>query len=70
MPTQFPAIMGALLAAIVIGFWFWMLRDMLENKDTPENTRDIWIMAFIFLSLFTAAYYYVYIYRERTRYRR
>lgn len=67
MAPSFPPILGLALALPVIAFWFWMLRDMLDNDEIPSKEKDYWIIAFVVLSLFTAAYYYVYVYRLRTK---
>lgn len=65
MPSSLPPIVGLLFALPVIAFWLWMFTDMLKNDRLPPDTRDIWALAFIFLSIFTAAYYFVYVYRAR-----
>jgi len=57
--------LGLLLAVPVIAFWLWMFSDMLKNARLPSNERDTWTLAFFFLSIFTAAYYYVYVFRNR-----
>jgi hypothetical protein len=54
-----------LMTVIVIGFWAWMFRDMATNDDLPQDAKNVWAFAFIFLSLFAAAYYYVNVYRNR-----
>ena len=65
MPQSFPPQLGLLLAVPVIAFWLWMFSDMMKNDRLPSGERDTWTLAFIFLSIFTAAYYYVYVYRNR-----
>lgn len=64
MSTSLPPYAGLLFALPVIAFWLWMFTDMLKNTRLPPGTRDIWVLAFIFLSIFTAAYYFVYVYRS------
>ena len=63
MTSSLPPFVGALFALPVIAFWLWMFADMLKNTRLPPGARDYWILAFIFLSIFTAAYYFVYVYR-------
>lgn len=63
MGASLPPFVGLLFALPVIAFWLWMFTDMLKNPRLPPGTRDTWTLAFIFLSIFTAAYYFVYVYR-------
>jgi len=52
----------------LIGFWFWMLNDMLHNDDIPSaeppglrwppTAKNQWVIYFIVLNIFTAGYYY------------
>ncbi len=65
MASQLSPIIGLLFALPVIAFWVWMFADMVKNDDLPRETKDYWVLAFIFLSIVTAAFYYVNIYRER-----
>lgn len=59
-----PAVFSLALAVPVIAFWIWMFSDMLRHDDVPGN-KDYWTIAFIVLSLFTAAFYYINVYRKR-----
>lgn len=59
------AIIGILCATLVIGFWGMMFYDMATNSDLPAGTKNVWALAFIFLSLFAAPYYYANVYRFR-----
>ncbi len=72
--------MAQLIAALVplalLGFWAWMFSDMAGNADLPycfitvtgnNNPRLDWNVAFIFLNIITAAYYYVTVYRYRVK---
>lgn len=56
-----------LMTTLVLGFWGLMFYDMTTNDDLPKDAKNVWAIAFVVLSLFTAAYYYVnvYIYRHR-----
>jgi hypothetical protein len=59
----------------LIVFWLWMFRDMINNDYLPDNpaapltwppsSKYNWTLAFIFLSIFAAAFYYVLEYRKR-----
>ncbi len=49
----------------LLAFWAWMFWDMANNNRLPSNERSNWTLAFVFLSIFAAVYYYVYEYRGR-----
>ncbi len=55
--------MIGVLALLV--FWAWMFWDMANNDDLPNNVKSTWTLAFVFLSIFAAAYYYSNEYRNR-----
>ena len=55
-------------------FWAWMFLDMMKNDNLPDcfitftNGRDPksdWTMAFVFLNIFTAIFYYSNEYKNR-----
>jgi amino acid transporter len=56
-------------------FWFWMFWDLTNNDYLPDNsttpltwppsTKTGWMLAFIFLSVFAAFWYYRVEYRNR-----
>jgi hypothetical protein len=55
-------------------FWLWMCRDMINNDHLPtcfitvtrgSDSKFDWTVAFIFLSVFTAMFYYITVYRNR-----
>ena len=64
-----------ILPLILIVFWFWMFRDMTNNAYIPDRSTQPWTwpptnkydwtLAFIFLSIFAAIYYYFVEYRPR-----
>ncbi len=54
-----------LLPLPLIGFWFWMFRDMTNNDYLTGNEKYTWTLAFIFLNIFTALWYYFVEYRNR-----
>ncbi len=48
-----------------IGFWFWMFWDMTKNDYLSSESKNNWFLAFIFLNLFAALWYYFVEYRNR-----
>ncbi len=67
-------ITGLIIALPVVVFWLWMFSDMTKNGNLPQcfitvtngrNSGFDWTAAFIFLSVFTAIFYYVNVYRNR-----
>jgi hypothetical protein len=63
--TSAVQLLPLLLVVPLIAFWIWMLRDMLNNDNLPDTARNTWLIAFIFLNVFAAAFYYVYEYRNK-----
>jgi hypothetical protein len=63
--------MDLLIPTIIIlplpffGFWLWMFWNMTNNEYIQGNARVTWILAFIFLNIFAAFYYYLVEYRNR-----
>jgi hypothetical protein len=41
----------------LIGFWFWMFRDLTNNEYLSSDSKYNWTLAFIFLN-FLAAFWY------------
>ena len=56
------SMVGVLLLLV---FWAWMFWDMTNNDKLPGSAKSNWMLAFVFLSVFAAVYYYVYEYRNR-----
>lgn len=65
----------ALLPLTALGFWFWMFWDMTKNDNLPpcfltvtngNNPGFDWMVAFLFLNVFTAMVYYVTVYKKRS----
>lgn len=52
-------------ALILLSFWIWMFRDMAANDRFIVTSKYNWTLAFVFLNVFAAVYYYVYEYRNR-----
>jgi hypothetical protein len=51
----------------LVVFWLWMAWDLGGNDDITGNEKLNWALAFIFLSVFAAVFYYVNVYRNRKR---
>ncbi len=49
----------------LLAFWVWMFWDMTNNNRIPGNEKTYWLIGFVFLNIFAAAYYYAYVYRNR-----
>jgi hypothetical protein len=47
------------------GFWLWMAWDLGGNDDLPGKEKLYWQLAFIFMNVFAAVFYYVNVYRRR-----
>ncbi|HEY5902679.1 MAG TPA: hypothetical protein VIU39_09000 [Anaerolineales bacterium] len=67
------SILPALLPITLLAFWAWMFADMLKNEHLPEcfvtftgwrDPRSDWSAAFVLLSIITAIFYYVNVYRK------
>lgn len=54
-----------ILSLLAGGFWLWMAWDFGGNSDITGNERFYWILAFIFMNVFAAVFYYVNVYRKR-----
>ncbi len=64
MTTSVQLILTIGVLALLV-FWAWMFWDMTNNNRIPSGERSNWTLAFVFLSIFAAMYYYVYEYRNR-----
>jgi len=63
----------ALLPLPLLTFWVWMFSDMMKNDNLPScfitftrgtDPRFDWTVAFLFLSIFAAIFYYSNEYRK------
>ena len=54
-----------LIGLPLIGFWFWMLRDLSNNQYISSSSKTTWFLAFVLLNIFGAAWYYFVEYRPR-----
>ena len=39
-------------------FWLWMFWDMTNNDNLPSGSKFNWTLAFVFLNVFAAVYYF------------
>ena len=69
-----PQLIVILIPIILLAFWAWMFSHMARNERLPDcfitvssnsNPRLDWNVAFIFLNIATAIYYYVNVYQTR-----
>ncbi len=49
----------------LIAFWLWMAWDLGKNDNLPGGEKFYWQVAFIFMNVFAAVFYYVTEYRKR-----
>ncbi|HSX31350.1 MAG TPA: hypothetical protein VLE99_05525 [Candidatus Saccharimonadales bacterium] len=63
MPMQL--VISLAISIPLVIFWAWMFSDMTENYRLAPQERQTWLILFIFLSIFTAGYYYFTQYRDR-----
>ena len=49
----------------LIAFWLWMAWDLGGNEDMSPGEKFYWQLAFLFMNVFAAVYYYVNVYRRR-----
>jgi len=47
------------------GFWGWMFMDMSNNPSLPPASKQNWLIAFVFLNIFAAGWYYLSEYQDR-----
>jgi hypothetical protein len=72
---QLAHVILVMLPLALLLFWLWMFWDMSNNDHLPQcflsftggsNTTFDWWVAFIFLSIFAAMFYYVNVYRNKS----
>lgn len=54
-----------IISLSLIGFWFWMFRDMTNNEYLSADSKSNWTLAFVLLNVLTAFWYYLVEYRNR-----
>ena len=63
MEKQF--VIGLIITLPLIVFWLWMAWDLGGDDDMSGSEKFYWLLTFLFLNVFAAVYYYVYVYRKR-----
>ena len=68
-------LIGLMIVLPLLVFWLWMFRDMTKNDALsgnsaapltwPPSSKNDWLIWFIVLNVFAAAFYYVFEYRKR-----
>ncbi len=59
------SLLAVMLTTFLMGFWVWMAWDMSRNEHLRVTNKYYWTLAFIFLNVFAAVYYYVNEYRYK-----
>lgn len=54
-----------LITALAGSFWLWMAWDLGGNNDLSDKERSYWMLAFLFMNVFAAAFYYITEYKKR-----
>jgi hypothetical protein len=49
----------------LVGFWFWMFRDLTNNDYLSSDEKNDWTVKFILLNVLAAFWYYLVEYRNR-----
>jgi hypothetical protein len=49
----------------LIVFWLWMAWDLGGNDNLSRSEKFYWQLAFLFMNVFAAVFYYVTEYRKR-----
>jgi len=63
MEKQF--VIGLIITLPLIVFWLWMAWDLGGDDDMSGSEKFYWQVAFIFMNVFAAVFYYVNVYRKR-----
>jgi hypothetical protein len=63
MNTQI--LIGLIITVPLATFWLWMAWDLGGNDNLRGNEKLYWQLAFIFMNVFAAVFYYVDVYRNR-----
>lgn len=49
----------------LLAFWLWMFSAMTKDELLTSEQKSNWSMAFVFLNVFAAAWYYLTLYDKR-----
>ena len=58
-------VIGLIIIIPLVVFWFWMWNDLAKNDYLSREAKNNWTLAFVFLSVFAAWWYYLTEYRYR-----
>jgi 4-amino-4-deoxy-L-arabinose transferase-like glycosyltransferase len=58
-------ITGLIIVLPLIVFWLWMAWDLGGNGRLSPSEKFYWQLAFLFMNVFAAVYYYVTEYKKR-----
>ena len=62
--NQSPPLLPLLLSLPLMAFWAWMAWHLTRNTRLTDTERMRWGLAFTFLNIFAAIYYYFTEYRR------
>lgn len=54
-----------IIALPLVVFWLWMAWDLGKNDNLPGSSKNNWMLAFIFLNVFAAIFYYFAEYKKK-----
>jgi hypothetical protein len=62
MDRQF--VIPLIIALPLVVFWLWMAWDLGKNDNLSSSSKYNWMLAFIFMNVFAAVFYYVNEYKK------
>jgi hypothetical protein len=63
MDRQF--VIPLIISLPLVVFWLWMAWDLGKNDNLSGSSKYNWMLAFIFMNVFAAVFYYVTEYKKR-----
>lgn len=54
-----------LLPFVALAFWLWMAWDLTRNSSLSGREKVYWQLAFLFMNIFAAVFYYTTEYRRK-----
>ncbi len=58
-------LISTVIPLLLLGFWAWMFWDMANQDNFQFTSKFNWTLAFVFLNVVAAVFYYFYEYRNR-----
>ena len=55
----------AILFLVTTGFWLWMLIDCVQNMESKDNDKLIWILVLLFTHMLGATLYFFLVHKKR-----